>query len=38
MPQRKVTEAMNRVVDQMETGRDPYVHAAAHAVLERVEW
>lgn len=34
----EVTEAMNRVVDQMETGRDPYVHAAAHAVLERVEW
>ena len=34
----EVTEAMNQVVDQMENGRDPFVHAAAHSVLHRIEW
>ena len=34
----EVTEAMNRVVDQLDEGRDPFVHAAAHAVLQRTEW
>ena len=34
----EVTEAMNRVVDALEEARDPFVRAAAHATLERVEW
>ena len=34
----EVTEAMNQVVDQLAAPRDPFVHAAAHAVLQRVEW
>ena len=34
----EVTEAMNRVVDQLPEGRDPFVAAAAHAVLQRAEW
>jgi metal-responsive CopG/Arc/MetJ family transcriptional regulator len=34
----EVTEAMNRVVDQLDEARDPFVQAAAHAVLQRVEW
>lgn len=34
----EVTEAMNHVVDQLDEGRDPFVLAAAHAVLQRVEW
>ena len=34
----EVTEAMNRVVDQLDEGRDPFVHATAHAVLQRAEW
>ncbi len=34
----EVTEAMNRVVDQLDARRDPFVHATAHAVLQRVEW
>ena len=33
----EVTEAMNRVVDLLEEGRDPFTHAAAHAVLQRAE-
>ena len=34
----EVTDAMNRVVDQLDEGRDPFVLAAARSVLERVEW
>lgn len=34
----EVTEAMNQVVDQVGDARDPFVDAAAHAVLARVEW
>ena len=34
----EVTEAMNHVVDQAGVGPDPFVHAAALAVLQRVEW
>ena len=34
----EVTEAMNRVVDQLDEGRDPFVLAAAHSVLQRAEW
>ena len=33
----EVTEAMNRVVDQLEEARDPFVHAAAHAVFSGEE-
>jgi len=33
-----VTEAMNRVVDQLEEKRDPFLSEAARRVLERVEW
>ena len=34
----EVTEAMNHVVDQVGEGPDPFVHAAALTVLQRVEW
>jgi predicted transcriptional regulator len=34
----RVTEAMNRVVDEVGPGADPLVVRAARAVLERVEW
>ncbi|MBK8247505.1 MAG: hypothetical protein IPK85_08935 [Gemmatimonadetes bacterium] len=34
----EVTEAMNCVVDALGEERDPFTRAAAHAVLERVEW
>ena len=35
----EVTEAMNRVVDALDDeARDPFIQAAAQAVLERVEW
>ncbi len=34
----EVTAAMNEVVDRLDEGRDPFVHAAAYAVLQRVEW
>lgn len=34
----EVTDAMNRVVDQLGEAHDPFVLAAARAVLERVEW
>lgn len=34
----EVTAAMNRVVDQLDQPRDPFIFAAAHSVLERSEW
>jgi succinate dehydrogenase/fumarate reductase flavoprotein subunit len=34
----EVTEAMNRVVDQLRQPTDPFVSAAARHVLERSEW
>ena len=34
----EVTEAMNAVVDRLEEGRDPFVHATAQTVLQRVQW
>ena len=34
----EVTEAMNRVCDQLGDGRDEFVAAATRRVLERVEW
>lgn len=34
----EVTAAMNRVVDQLDATPDPDVLAAAHSVLQRVEW
>ena len=34
----EVTEAMNRVVDQLEQSTDPFVTAAARRILERSEW
>ena len=34
----EVTDAMNRVVDQLGEPPDPFVLAAARSVLERVEW
>ena len=34
----EVTEAMNRVVDQRDEPRNPFVLAAARSVLKRVEW
>jgi hypothetical protein len=34
----EVTDAMNRVVDQLDEPRDPFVLAAAQSVLERTEW
>ena len=34
----EITEAMNRVVDRLPTGADPFVEAAARAILGRVEW
>ena len=34
----EVTDAMNRVVDQLGEPQDPFVLAAARAVLERVQW
>ena len=33
-----VTEAMNRVADQIGTGPDEFGTAAARRVLERTEW
>jgi hypothetical protein len=33
-----VTEAINRVVDQLPRERDPFVLAAARSVLARIEW
>ncbi len=34
----EVTEAMNRVVDQLDDEDDPFVQSAARSVLQRVEW
>ena len=34
----EVTEALNRVVDQLNAAHDPFVLAAAHSVLRRAEW
>ena len=34
----EVTEAMNRVVEQLCEPADPFVSAAARRVLERSEW
>ena len=34
----EVTEAMNRVVDQLPESADPFVVAAAYSVLARSEW
>ena len=34
----EVTEAMNRVVDQLKEPTDPFVLAAARKVLEGTEW
>jgi hypothetical protein len=34
----EVTDAMNRVVDQLDETKDPFVLAAAQSVLQRVEW
>jgi metal-responsive CopG/Arc/MetJ family transcriptional regulator len=33
-----VTEAMNRVVDQLNEAADPFVAVAARRILERTEW
>jgi predicted transcriptional regulator len=33
-----ITEAMNRVAQQIDTGHDGFVSAAARRVLERTEW
>jgi metal-responsive CopG/Arc/MetJ family transcriptional regulator len=34
----EVTEAMNRVADENETGSNTFVAAAAYRTFERVEW
>ena len=34
----EVTEAMNRVVDQVNEPEDAFARTAASAALERVEW
>lgn len=34
----EVTDAMNRVVEQLREPTDPFVLAAARRVLERSEW
>jgi len=34
----EVTDAMNRVVEQLREPTDPFVSAAARRVLERTEW
>ena len=34
----EITEAMNRVVDQLEESDDAFVDSAARSVLERIEW
>jgi antitoxin MazE6 len=34
----EVTEAMNRVVDELEEPTDTFVGAAARRILERTEW
>jgi metal-responsive CopG/Arc/MetJ family transcriptional regulator len=34
----EVTDAMNRVLDQVKQPTDPFVSAAARRILERSEW
>ena len=34
----RVTEAMNRVVDELWTESDEFTHEAANQALRRVEW
>lgn len=34
----EVTEAMNRVVDEVQEAPDPFVAEAARRTLERTEW
>jgi metal-responsive CopG/Arc/MetJ family transcriptional regulator len=34
----EVTEAMNRVIDQLHEPTDPFVSRAARRVLDRTEW
>jgi len=34
----QVTEAMNRVVDQVGEAVDPFLSASAREALERIEW
>lgn len=34
----EVTDAMNRVCEQVQTEQDPFVCEAARRVLERTEW
>ncbi len=34
----EVTEAMNRVIDQLNEPPDPFIRAAAKRILERAEW
>ncbi len=34
----EVTEAMNRVVDQLDEPTDPFVSAAARRILKQTEW
>jgi len=34
----EVTNAMNRVCDNIGEGKDPFVSAAARRTLERIEW
>jgi hypothetical protein len=34
----EVTEAMNKVIDQLPEPTDPFVTAAARRILERTEW
>ncbi len=34
----EVTEAMNRVLDQLEQPADPFVSVATRRILERSEW
>jgi len=34
----EVTEAMNRVVEQLEEPTDPFVSGAGRRILERTEW
>jgi metal-responsive CopG/Arc/MetJ family transcriptional regulator len=34
----EVTEALNRVVDELDEGADPFVSEASRRVLEESEW
>jgi metal-responsive CopG/Arc/MetJ family transcriptional regulator len=33
-----ITDTMNRVLDEAETSRDPFVSTASHSVLEKTDW